>query len=204
MKKIIKMFFAAFMFVTMITFMGAFADDGQTTTPESKSILALNVSVSGNSLLVGGTTEDGVLAVAIAVYDKSGKNLVTMQTTDVNDDNTYESSLELDDGSYVIKVADYDGGSYLTKSVDVGDVGQDSPEDKKPSEKDNDVEVVGGNDAGDTDTAEADKDIKCVKNDKRIVFPKTDDERNYILIVAVLGISLSSVVFISRKSKKVS
>ena len=86
-------------------------------TVQAKTITTLEVTESNGKISVSGTAEEGTLAVAIMVYDESGKNLVTMQTTAVESNNTYADTIEVESGTYVVKVADYDGGNFVTKTV---------------------------------------------------------------------------------------
>lgn len=198
MKKVLKKIFSIFIFITMISFLGACADDDVPTTPnsDSKSVISLNVSANKNLLLVNGEAEEGMLAVAIAVYDKSGKSLVTMQTAAVDDDNYYEGSIELEDGQYLVKVADYQGGNYLTKLITIGNP------DKKPSkDKDNDNEKTEDvvTDDNDKSTESNDENSK----DKTVYFPKTGDNTNYALLLSGLGIILPASCFAFIKKRKI-
>lgn len=82
----------------------------------AKSISTLNVNNSNNKLTVSGTTESGVLAVAVLVY--SGDELAHMETcSSDNDEYSCELSKTFENENYTVKVADYDGGDYISKNV---------------------------------------------------------------------------------------
>ena len=44
-----------------------------------------------------------------------------MQTTQTNDDDTFKTTISLDADTYVVKVANYNGGSYVEKKVTPSD-----------------------------------------------------------------------------------
>jgi len=189
MKKMVKWLFSAFVFAIMISFLNVFADDGDTNTvtdSDSKSVVSLNVSVSGNSLLISGETEGGMLAVAVAVYNKSGEKLVTMQTAAVNDDNSYKTSIEVEDGTYLIKVADYQGGNFLTKLVTVGSANKKQSENSE-TKKD---------DKGSENTESS------ANQTKTVYFPNTNDDGKYIVFLSNFGMVSALSVFAFTKKKK--
>lgn len=84
---------------------------------EAKEVKTISASEKDGIVSVSGAAEDGTLAVAIMIYDQSGKNLLAMETAAVSDDSTYAAEIELASGTYVVKVADYDGGDYKTTTV---------------------------------------------------------------------------------------
>ena len=59
----------------------------------NSNIKTIDASISNGTISVSGTTEDGVLAVAIMVYDSTETNLITMQTTSVGSDNRYSDPI---------------------------------------------------------------------------------------------------------------
>ena len=85
----------------------------------NKEITSLTVKEESGKINVAGTTESGCSAVAIMVYKEDGTTLVTMKTTGVNDDNTFTDSIDIKNGNYVVKVADYDGGEFSTETVTI-------------------------------------------------------------------------------------
>lgn len=84
----------------------------------SLNVKTLEVSIKNNILDVSGTTDNGVLAVTVMVYDENETNLITMETTAVDSSNKYSKKINLTDGKYIVKTANYDGGDYLKKSVE--------------------------------------------------------------------------------------
>ena len=84
----------------------------------AKNISTIDVKNSSNKLTVSGTTENGVLAVAVMVY--SGENLSHMETCSCNNNNySCELSKTFSKGNYTVKVADYDGGDYISKKISI-------------------------------------------------------------------------------------
>lgn len=85
---------------------------------EAKSISTLVAENNGSAIKVSGTTEPGLLAVAIMIY--SGDELVYMETCPCNN-GQYSHTLNkvFADGTYEVKVADYDGGPFVSQSVTI-------------------------------------------------------------------------------------
>ena len=100
--------------------------------------MSASESTSGE-ITISGTVEDSVIAVATLIYDSKGENLITMQTVQVNDDNTYNATFTLDAETYVVKVADYSGGNYKTATISPNTTtsGVSSSEDYNPKTGDN-------------------------------------------------------------------
>lgn len=107
MKKIIKTLIITLAFIAIAT----------PFTASAKDIKTINASYESGKITVSGTAEAGTLAVAIMVYDESGAELLAMQTASVSDESLYYSEIELVEGNYLVKVADYDGGSYKTATI---------------------------------------------------------------------------------------
>ena len=94
----------------------------------NKKITALDISEVNGKVVVAGTTESGALAVAIAVYDETGKKLITMETTAVNSNNEFVDTISLEKGNYLIKVADYEGGTYIEKTYTIAGTEEEETE----------------------------------------------------------------------------
>ncbi len=86
----------------------------------NKKVLTMTAEVTGSNVAVNGTTEDGMLAVAVSVYKADGTTLVTVESASVTS-NAFTHTLTLTDGTYIIRVADYDGGDFIGQTVVVGD-----------------------------------------------------------------------------------
>lgn len=85
----------------------------------SPNVKTIDASISGNTISVEGTVENGVLAVAILVYEEDGTTLVTMETTSVDSNNEYSDTIDVTAGKkYIVKAANYDGGTYVIAEVD--------------------------------------------------------------------------------------
>lgn len=93
----------------------------------AKSVPTLDVENNNNKFTVSGTIEPGVLAVAVLVY--SGEDLMHMETCSTDNNNNYscELSKTFGIGDYIVKVADYDGGDYISKNISVT-VNEDNPQ----------------------------------------------------------------------------
>lgn len=90
------------------------------TSVNAGTVSTLKVTAGTSNIIVSGTTSSDVQAVAIAVYNEEGTKLITMVTTSVNDSNVYSDTITLNDGTYTVKVADYEGGGFITEKVTVG------------------------------------------------------------------------------------
>lgn len=91
------------------------------TESNALNITSLNTSSTGSKISVSGSTQNGVLAGAVMIYDKNGTNLVCMETFAVGADSKYSYTLDRSfaNGTYLVKVADYDGGNFEEKTVTV-------------------------------------------------------------------------------------
>ena len=85
----------------------------------AKTVTNLTVTQKDGKLSISGTAEAGMLAAQVVVYDEEEKNIIVMESTPVKDDNTYSIDITVPAATYVVKVADYDGGDY--NSVKVAD-----------------------------------------------------------------------------------
>ena len=87
---------------------------------EDLNVKTLEASYSDNAVTVKGTVDDGVLAVAIMIYDSDESNVLKFETTNVNEDNTFEHKVVFEkEGTYVIKAANYDGGDYKSVNLSI-------------------------------------------------------------------------------------
>lgn len=86
---------------------------------QAGSISSMSAVGGSGKVTVSGTAGSGVVAVAIMVYDETGTTLKAMETTGVDDSSKYATEISVDAGTYLIKVADYEGGDYQTATVTV-------------------------------------------------------------------------------------
>lgn len=128
MKKVLSILFIGLISIMFLPF-----------NVDAEIISTLEVLNNNNKLTVFGTTENGVLAVAILVY--SGENLTHIETCSSNN-NEYSCELNktFDEGNYIVKVADYDGGDYISKNISI------STTENNPKTSDNIMSsiVIGG------------------------------------------------------------
>ena len=84
------------------------------------NVKTINASITNDKISVEGTVDNGVLAVAIMVYEEDGTTLVTMETTSVDSNDKYSDTIDVVTAGkkYIVKVANYDGGTYVTAEVD--------------------------------------------------------------------------------------
>lgn len=88
---------------------------------KAANISSLSTEVSNGTLKVSGTAEAGVLATAIMIFDESGTTLVQMETVSVGDDKNFTNTFSIANGTYLVKVADYEGGAFKEEKVTVKD-----------------------------------------------------------------------------------
>lgn len=106
----------------------SFAQGGKINTLEAKS--------ENGNVTINGTASDGVLSVAVFVYDEAGNNLIDVGSAVVNDDKTFTRTVALPDGTYMVKVADYDGGDFTQALTNASAGAQSTPVTVKSSKTD--------------------------------------------------------------------
>ena len=74
-------------------------------------------SGTNGSMTVSGSSQDSVYAVAILVYD-STDTLVAM-TTCAASNNGYSTTIAVPNGTYTVKAANYDGGTFAETTANV-------------------------------------------------------------------------------------
>ena len=62
---------------------------------ESLDVQTINASITDNKISVDGTVDNGVLAVAIMVYEEDGTTLVIMATTSVDYNDKYSDTIDV-------------------------------------------------------------------------------------------------------------
>lgn len=111
MKKLNTFLFTIALFVFVFPFISVQA--------ASLNVKTIQASITDNKISVSGTVDNGVLAVAILVYEEDGTTLVTMKTTSVDSNDKYSDIIEVTSGKkYIVKSANYAGGTYVTAEVD--------------------------------------------------------------------------------------
>ena len=188
MKKSFKLIISTLLLAIMVLVPFANVD-----AASNSNIKTIDASISNGTISVSGTTEDGVLAVAIMVYDSTETNLITMQTTSVGSDNSYSDTISIASGTYVVKVANYDGGEYVTKTVKEKITDQ---ENGKQEENENTNTEVSNEVNKNENTAT--NSVATTSN------PKTGDNIIFyiaIFVIAVLGIIIT--IKINKTKEKV-
>lgn len=117
MKKILLFVIAVFLVLPM-------------TCNASSDITNLSASYSNKNVIVTGSTSDSILAVAVMLYDGTGTNVLRMVTDSVSNDtfDTTIDSINLEAGTYIVKVANYEGGDYYETSFKVSTQSIDNPQ----------------------------------------------------------------------------
>ena len=142
------------------------------------TVNSIDAKENGGKITVSGTVDSSVYAVAVVVY--SGNNLEYMKTANVNTDRTYNTELEkkFDEGTYEVRVADYNGGEYKTVSVEVK---------KESATTDN------------TNTENEVTDNKTADNKEKSSNPKTGD--NIVTFAIIFVIAVMGLVIIRKINK---
>ncbi|MCR4925873.1 MAG: hypothetical protein K5917_06265 [Clostridiales bacterium] len=107
MKKKIRLLGVIFAIALTLAFTSMAVKAGEVST--------VNVTAENNTITVSGDAADDVAAVTIQVYDETGSNLLAMKTTSVDDNNKYSQAIELANGTYTVKAANYSGGNFIVK-----------------------------------------------------------------------------------------
>ena len=78
------------------------------------NVSTLDASIS-NKITYSGTTEDDVLAVSCTLYDANNKEIAFKSSSVTN--KTFNDSFEYTKGTYTIKCANYEGGTFVSKTI---------------------------------------------------------------------------------------
>lgn len=149
------------------------------TIVNAKSILTLTASASGSKISVSGTAETGTLAGVVTVYDQAGTTMLDMESFPVNADSSFSFTLDasFSNGTYLVKVADYDGGAFAETNVVVSDSSNGS---------------VPGN------------SMTAAPNNGNSKIPKTGDARHVVIwevVFAVDVLAMAIVLYLYNKRK---
>lgn len=207
MKKKFKVFFMAFALVCILCI--------QKQTVFAANIVTVSATGNSTSATVSGTAENGVTAVAIMVYDSTGTNLVIMESVSVSDNHTFNDTINLASGSYLIKVADYEGGTYSETNVTVAASNTPSGENGSGSEGGNPSSGNGSGNSGvssSTNNSSGNSSANTTgsnnvsggnESGKAVKSPKTGDTFFYegCMIMLFVGIGLSACVICNQKKK---
>lgn len=161
----------------------------------NKKVNEVNAVQANGKITVSGTVEDGMLAVAVQIVDSDGK-LVTLETGEVDASNKYNLAIEVQEGTYTVKVADYEGGAVVEKEVTTEDEKKDdtkedtTKEDEKATEEKTETKTE--------DTTEA-KTTKTEKDET----PQTGDTIRNVFIALAVAILALTVTFKFRRNKVV-
>ena len=82
------------------------------TFVKAAEIKTLYVNQDFNDIVVKGSTDESVMAVVLEVYNEDESEFIKKQVAYVDDDFTFKAIIDVPNGKYILKVADYDGGEY--------------------------------------------------------------------------------------------
>lgn len=112
MKKFYKSFLALALFLGLMTL--------NVTCVRGANVSSLSVTASGNKISVNGSCDSDVSACAVTVYDSTGGTLLDLETCAASTGKySYTLSKDFVDGTYLIKVADYNGGAFESANITV-------------------------------------------------------------------------------------
>ena len=160
-------------------------------------IKTINASITNNIISVDGTVNNGVLAVAIMVYEEDGTTLVKMETTSVDSNDKYSDIIDVTAGKkYIVKAANYDGGAYVTAEVDGTVNNSKNNTNNENSNNSNNIknEILNNSNNNTTNTETSNK----VDNTTN---PKTGDNIIVFSIIFVIALTEILVTFIINKKR---
>ena len=126
---------------------------------------------ASGKITVKGTADDSMVAVAVSLYEEDG-TFIKVVTGSVEDDNTYEVTINMEAKKYIVRVADYNGGNYIEKAVNPDGTTEDI----------------------DTTTGEVPA-AKSPKTFDAILIAVA------VLAISVVGVAVSARYFVKRKEK---
>ena len=104
---------------------------------KAAEIKTLYINQDFNDIIIKGSTDENVMAVNVEIYNEDESLFIKKFTLYVQDDNTFKTNLKIENGKYIVKVADYDGGEYLEAAFNKEEPydGNAPEEEKETSEK---------------------------------------------------------------------
>lgn len=92
---------------------------GSAIQVQAGTIISLEATPGTEEITVSGVAGNDVLSVMILLYDSTETNVLQMQSVAVDDNHAYEYTFTVEEGTYVVKAADYEGGTFESKTVSV-------------------------------------------------------------------------------------
>ncbi|MDD8048388.1 MAG: LPXTG cell wall anchor domain-containing protein [Thomasclavelia sp.] len=143
-----------------------------------------NIDISATSSKVnisGKIITDDCVAVFISLYTSDGKTMIRSESADVTTDKLFSTTindLNLTESSYMIKIANYDGSDWATKSFSVN----------KETDKQKDVNTV---------------DNKTNKNTvEQTTKVNTGDSTNLVSLVSLMILAVGGIILTLKRTKK--
>lgn len=100
---------------------------------QAGTISSVKATPGTNQITVSGIAEDDVLSVAIFIYDSTETTLLQMESVAVDSNHAYRDTISVPDGTYVVKVADYEGGAFAETNVTVSSASAGNQKDNVPN-----------------------------------------------------------------------
>ena len=104
--------------ILVLALIGLLAPAGMAFAGE---VTQFTASFEDGKITAEGKAADGVYAVQVLVYNEAETELVAMQSTGVNADGTFSEAIAVAEGTYLVKAADYAGGSFKEMTVKSAD-----------------------------------------------------------------------------------
>ena len=107
--------------LTVILILAMVIPSSMVYAAEEKKVLTAEAHPENGQITVEGTVEEGMLAVAVQVCDKD-EHFLFLRTGEVTSENKYKLVIEVEEGNYVLKVADFNGGTPKTVRVEIKEI----------------------------------------------------------------------------------
>lgn len=161
---------------------------GPAVQAQAGTILSLDATPGTNEIAVSGVAEDGVLSVMIVVYDATETTVLQMQSVAVDASHAYQYTFSVEPGTYVVKAADYNGGTFASKKVTVTAA----------------TTTTATTAASTTDTTTTAASTTAVASTEKPATPGTGDNSKMYLWIALLILSgagaIGTLVYSKRKN----
>lgn len=162
---------------------------------------SISVTPENGAVSVSGVAGSDVFAVLVMVYDESEENLLKMESVAVNDSKEFMLKIELADGNYIIKAADYEGGAYKSAKVTVssGQSGQEeTTAEATTKEANKDTDETKKND----ETTSATETTVSGSSDNSQSSVATGDTFSFEWVMLLVAAATVVTVLISKKRKE--
>ena len=189
MKKWLKTIISVFAFAFILLFSEIQAQAG--------TITSVNAEAGDNQFTVSGEAGTGVLSVVIFVYNSTGENLLQMESVAIDSNHGYKDTFKAEAGTYVVKVADYEGGAFSETSVTVDSSNASDNNNNSGNSNDN-------SNSSDNNSSTGTSDDKTDSDKGQQDAPDTSDKNQIVLWEIVLftaSLALAGIIIPGFKRK---